>query len=94
LDHHRELVLDLMALACEPLCTEGGFAFGTTDLALRLRDKGLALAEDRKFWHAPPVDCLFIHRKLGGLFLLANRLKARVNIRDIQARVRQAPKDA
>ncbi|HEX4843333.1 MAG TPA: AarF/ABC1/UbiB kinase family protein, partial [Limnobacter sp.] len=47
LDHHRELVLDLMALACEPLCTEGGFAFGTTDLALRLRDKGLALAEDR-----------------------------------------------
>ncbi|HEX4916697.1 MAG TPA: AarF/ABC1/UbiB kinase family protein [Limnobacter sp.] len=94
LDHHRELVLDLMELACMPLCAESGFAFGTTDLAVRIRDKGLALADDRKFWHAPPVDCLFIHRKLGGLFLLANRLRARVNIRDIQARVRQASKDA
>ncbi|HEX4878272.1 MAG TPA: AarF/ABC1/UbiB kinase family protein [Limnobacter sp.] len=82
--HHRALVLDLMELACVPLCTEGGFAFGTTDLAARIRDKGLALAEDRKFWHAPPVDCLFIHRKLGGLFLLANRLKAQVDIRGMQ----------
>ncbi|WP_370263557.1 ABC1 kinase family protein [Limnobacter sp.] len=81
--HHRELVLDLMELACVPLCTPGGFAFGTTDLAARIRDKGMALADDRKFWHAPPVDCLFIHRKLGGLFLLANRLKAKVDIKNM-----------
>ena len=80
LPHHRELVLDLMELACVPLCTQGPFAFGQTDLASRIRDKGLALAEDRQFWHTPPVDCLFLHRKLGGLYLLAARLKANVDI--------------
>lgn len=78
--HHRELVLDLMEMACEPLCTNGAFDFGNTDLAARIRDKGFELGEDRKFWHAPPIDCLFIHRKLGGLFLLVTRLKARVDV--------------
>jgi len=78
--HHRDLVLDLMELACEPFCTEGCFDFGNTDLAARIRDKGFELGEDRKFWHAPPIDCLFIHRKLGGLFLLVTRLKARVDV--------------
>lgn len=31
--HHRELVLDLMELACEPFCTLGEFDFGNSDLA-------------------------------------------------------------
>ncbi|MCQ8895564.1 AarF/ABC1/UbiB kinase family protein [Limnobacter humi] len=78
--HHRELVLDLMELACEPLCSAEAYDFGQANLAERLRDKGLRLAEDWQFWHTPPVDCLFLHRKMGGLFLLATRLKARVNI--------------
>lgn len=38
--YHRDLVLDLMELACEPYCTEGCFDFGNTDLAARIRDKG------------------------------------------------------
>ncbi|HEY1059696.1 MAG TPA: AarF/ABC1/UbiB kinase family protein [Limnobacter sp.] len=88
--HHRELVLDLMALACEPLCTVGAYDFGEANLAERLRDTGLALAEDRQFWHTPPVDCLFLHRKMGGLFLLATRLKARVNIQDCVALAKPA----
>jgi predicted unusual protein kinase regulating ubiquinone biosynthesis (AarF/ABC1/UbiB family) len=82
LPHHRDLVLDLMEQACEPLCTRGHFDFGNTDLATRIRDKGFELGEDRKFWHAPPIDCLFIHRKLGGLFLLVTRLKARVTVQN------------
>jgi len=36
---------------------------------------------EHNFWHTPPVDALFIHRKLGGLFLLAKRLKAKVDMR-------------
>jgi hypothetical protein len=36
---------------------------------------------DREFWHTPPADALFLHRKIGGLYLLAARLKARVDIR-------------
>jgi len=38
---------------------------------------------DRDFWHIPPIDTLFLHRKLGGLYLLAARLKARVNVQQL-----------
>ena len=80
---HQMAVLDLFEIALEPLMFEGAFDFGTTDTAPRLREAGLALGLDRDFWHIPPIDTLFLHRKLGGLFLLAARLKARVNVRQL-----------
>lgn len=80
---HQQAVLDLFAMALEPLCHDGAFDFGTTDMAQRLRDAGMALGLDRDFWHIPPIDALFLHRKLGGLYLLAARLKARVNVHQL-----------
>lgn len=79
---HQTAVLDLFELACEPLRFEGEYDFAQSDLPRRLRDAGLALGLDRDFWHVPPADALFLHRKLGGLYLLAARLKARVNVRE------------
>ena len=58
----------------------GAYDFGASDLAVRLRDAGLKLSLDRDFWHTPPADALFLHRKLGGLYLLAARLGARVDV--------------
>ena len=78
---HVDAVLDLFEMALEPLRFDGAFDFGTTDMAQRLRQAGMALGLEREFWHIPPIDSLFLHRKLGGLFLLAARLKARVNVR-------------
>ena len=80
---HKMAVLDLFVMALEALQFEGAFDFGSTDMAPRLRDAGMALGMDRDFWHIPPIDALFLHRKLGGLFLLAARLKARVNVRQL-----------
>lgn len=80
---HQMAVLDLFEIALEPLRFEGAFDFGRTDMAPRLREAGLALGLDRDFWHIPPIDALYLHRKLGGLFLLAARLKARVNVRQL-----------
>lgn len=77
---HVAAVLDLFEIALEPLRHPGAFDFGTTDMALRLREAGMALGLDRDFWHIPPIDALFLHRKLGGLYLLAARLKARVQV--------------
>ena len=77
---HQEAVLDIFQMALEPLCCDGAYDFGTTDMAQRLRQAGMALGLDRDFWHIPPIDTLFLHRKLGGLFLLAARLRARVNV--------------
>ena len=80
---HQSAVLDLFEIALEPLMFEGAFDFGSTDMAPRLREAGLALGLDRDFWHIPPIEALFLHRKLGGLFLLAVRLQARVNVRQL-----------
>ena len=82
---HQTAVLDMIQMALEPLRHAGDFDFGTTDMVQRLRDAGMALGLDRDFWHIPPLDTLFLHRKLGGLYLLAARLKARVNVRQLLA---------
>ena len=84
--HQRDAVIDLFATACEPLRHTGAYDFGTSDLAVRLRDAGLKLSMERDFWHTPPADALFLHRKLGGLYLLAARLRARVDVGALVAR--------
>lgn len=72
----------LFAMAMQPLSQDGAFDFGTTDILARLRDGSLAIAADRDHWHLPPMDTLFLQRKIGGMFLLATRLKGRVPISD------------
>ena len=43
------------------------------------------LLADRDSWHLPPIDTLFVQRKISGTALLAARLKARVDIRALTA---------
>ena len=76
----REAVVDLFNQACEPLRWKGAYDFGASSLAGRIRDAGLALSMEKEYWHTPPIDALFFHRKLGGLYLLAAKLRARVDI--------------
>lgn len=80
-DRHRRMVLDIVDCACEPLSHPGAYDFGESTLAARLREAGMVLGRERDFGHTPPADAVFLHRKLGGLYLLAARLKARVNLR-------------
>lgn len=79
----QNAVIELCLEACEPIMTDGVFDFGQTDLARRIRDTGTALSMKENYWHTPPADAIFFHRKLGGLYLLAARLEARVNVREI-----------
>lgn len=83
--HHQASVVKLMELACEPVVHEGAYPFGQLELAQRIRDEGLELAKGRDFWHAPPIDSVFLHRKLAGVFLLASRYKANVDVASLVA---------
>lgn len=83
LPEQQQAVLTLVQLACEPLHENSAFDFGQSDLALRLREAGTALSMQQNYWHSPPADAIFLHRKMGGLYLLAARLKAKVNIRTL-----------
>lgn len=79
-DKQRQAVLDIFLTACEPLRQRGPYDFGNSSIATRIRDAGLALSMNRDFWHTPPADAVFLHRKIGGLYLLAARLRARVDV--------------
>ncbi|MDX1537864.1 AarF/ABC1/UbiB kinase family protein [Arsukibacterium sp.] len=79
----KTAVLNLVELACEPLRQSSAFDFGQSDLALRLRQAGTALSMQQNYWHSPPADALFLHRKIAGLYLLAARIGARVNVRQL-----------
>jgi predicted unusual protein kinase regulating ubiquinone biosynthesis (AarF/ABC1/UbiB family) len=82
-EKHRHAILDIFAQACSPLSHAGEFDFGQTDLGGRIRDAALVLSREKDLWHSPPADALFLHRKLGGLYLLAVKLKARVNVQSL-----------
>ncbi len=82
----REAVIDLFLQVTEPARFRGRYDFGSSDLPQRIRDAGLALSFERGYWHTPPADVLFIHRKLAGLYLLAARLRARVDVNSILQR--------
>lgn len=83
LPEQKAAVLNLVSLACEPLLHANPFDFGRSDLATRLREAGTALSMQQNYWHSPPADALFLHRKIAGLYLLAARLGARVNVRQL-----------
>lgn len=84
--HHQKAVLDITKVAMEPLQKDEPFDFSDTHITQRLSDMGMELATERDLWHLPPVDTLFIQRKFSGVYLLASRLKAKVNVRAIIAK--------
>lgn len=73
-------VLAIVGMACEPVLQNCAYDFSQSNLANRLREAGTVLSMQQQYWHSPPADALFLHRKMAGLFLLAARLRARVNI--------------
>jgi predicted unusual protein kinase regulating ubiquinone biosynthesis (AarF/ABC1/UbiB family) len=84
--HYRELVLELLLLALEPLRFEEPYDFGASTMPARLSELGQRATEYADFWKAPPTDVVYFHRKLGGMFMLASRMQARVNVNDLMQR--------
>ncbi|PYF10552.1 putative unusual protein kinase regulating ubiquinone biosynthesis (AarF/ABC1/UbiB family) [Rhodobacter viridis] len=77
------LLLDMFRMSVEPLRQPGLYDFGQNDLALRMRDESLALQSHRHHFRFPPVDSLFLQRKFGGVYLLATKLRARIDLRTL-----------
>ncbi|WP_010324945.1 ABC1 kinase family protein [Marinobacterium stanieri] len=86
---NRQVVLDIFVEATEPLRTPGEYDFGRSDLAQRIHQRGMAISSTPEAWHTPPADVLFLHRKMGGLFMLAAQLGACVDVHAIFSRYRE-----
>lgn len=76
----KHAIMDILHLAIEPLSHDASFDFGNNQIAIEMRDKGMELAGNRDLWHVPPAEMIFVQRKFGGIYMLATRLKASVNI--------------
>jgi predicted unusual protein kinase regulating ubiquinone biosynthesis (AarF/ABC1/UbiB family) len=79
---HKDLVVDLIIMVCEPLTTDGAYDFGASNLPSRAASAGLNIVIRSREYRNPPASTAVLHRKLGGSFLLCQRLKARVEMRD------------
>jgi predicted unusual protein kinase regulating ubiquinone biosynthesis (AarF/ABC1/UbiB family) len=71
--------VDLMILVGEPLRHVGAYDYAASDLSLRARTAGFDLAFRHGFMRAPPPETIFLHRKLGGTFLLCGHIRARID---------------
>ncbi len=87
LPEQKLAVIELFQNACEPLQFNGEYDFSESDLARRIKDKGMDLSMEKDYWHTPPADALFFHRKLGGLYLLASKLRAKVNVNELFSQI-------
>ncbi|MCB1800146.1 MAG: AarF/ABC1/UbiB kinase family protein [Gammaproteobacteria bacterium] len=84
---YRQVVIQLLRMAAEP-ARQDNYSFGTTDLAQRMRNVVIDMRLREPMGQLPPVDVLYLHRKLGGLYLLLARLRARVPVKQL---VRELP---
>ena len=95
-DTHRQRIERMVDIIVTELASKETFDFGDRAFVPVLRDEGMEIAQDRESWHVPPVETLFVQRKVSGTALLGARLKAVVDLRGIVTNVlaeNPAPED-
>lgn len=78
--HHVDQIIDMMMLVFQTLKHQRPFDFADTRLSLEMQNKGMALAESGFIPPPLPIDILLLQRKFGGMFLLAKRIGAHVDV--------------
>ncbi len=88
---HRTRLVEMVDTVFAQMRRDPVFDFAATNLPQQMREQGLALAKDGFLPPPLPIDVLHVQRKLGGMYLLASRLGARVPILElVQDRLAQA----
>nr|WP_245198563.1 AarF/ABC1/UbiB kinase family protein [Jiella mangrovi] len=83
---HQDNVMAMVEMVMEPLQRADIFDFGNRAIVETMREQSIAFAAERDGWRLPPVDTLFLQRKYGGTYLLAARLRAKVDVKALFAR--------
>jgi predicted unusual protein kinase regulating ubiquinone biosynthesis (AarF/ABC1/UbiB family) len=80
---HQAVILDMADMGFDLIRRPGHFDFMGNDFADRMRRCGMDIGNEQELWHIPPAQTLFLQRKIGGLYLLATRIGASVDIAGI-----------
>ena len=86
-EKHPDRVNRMIDIVINEMRADAPFDFGDRAFIPLLRDEGFAIAQDKDTWAFPPIETLFVQRKVSGTALLGARLKAKVNIRRITEEV-------
>ena len=82
-EKHPERVNKMIDIVINEMREDAPFDFGDRGFVPLLREEGYAIAQDKDTWAFPPIETLFVQRKVSGTALLGARLKAKVNVRRI-----------
>ena len=80
---YQQTLLELADIALVPLTVNEPYDFGRSPIPQQLMQRIEPLRDNSSFWQVPPIDVAYIHRKIGGLFMLATRLSATVNVHEL-----------
>lgn len=84
---YRSGIVALLRDASAPVRNAGSYDFGSCDLDGRMRDRLVQMRLHDNFWRMPPTGVLFLHRKLGGMYMLLKRLRASIDVAQLVARL-------
>jgi predicted unusual protein kinase regulating ubiquinone biosynthesis (AarF/ABC1/UbiB family) len=89
--NYRLAIVDMLKTAAQPALHDGTYDFAGSPIPQQMSEKLYQVRSNKKFQSLPATDILFLHRKLAGLFMLATRLRARVDVRGIIHLLLQVP---
>ncbi|MES9971875.1 MAG: AarF/ABC1/UbiB kinase family protein [Candidatus Thiodiazotropha sp.] len=78
---YHNFVVQLLRAATEPARSHKAYDFAQSDLPKRMAEIVVEMRLKNRYNRLPPMDILFLHRKLGGLYLLFSRLEAKLDVR-------------
>jgi predicted unusual protein kinase regulating ubiquinone biosynthesis (AarF/ABC1/UbiB family) len=82
-EKHGDRVDKMIDIVINEMRNDGPFDFGDRAFVPLLRDEGWEIAQDKDTWAFPPIETLFVQRKVSGTALLGAKLKAKANVRRI-----------
>ena len=80
---NRKSVVGMIQMVFEMVIEAEQVDFGAPDFARKMQVEGVRLAESGFIPPLVPIDVLLVQRKLGGVFLLAARLAAKIDLRTV-----------
>ena len=78
-EQYQEFLFEIFTLALAPFAQDLEYDFAAYPISESMSDMSDQALGFKEFWQTPPSDILYLHRKLGGMYLLATKLKAKVN---------------
>lgn len=83
LAHHGAALDAMIAILMRHLGRGGEFDFADRSFVEAVRAQAQTIVADRRAWHIPPADTLFVQRKVSGTALIAVKMRARLDRKSV-----------